>query len=98
MRRQISRRLEALERAAETEVFANALPYAVAYYLGGAKHFSDGLQAYDRALGYENFDEACRACAERYVQLADRLDRELGNPSPSREVRFRARWKPGSRG
>ena len=77
MRRQISRRLEALERAAETEVFANALPYAVAYYLGGAKHVSDGLQAYDRALGYENFDEACRGFAELFLQSSDRF-RPLG--------------------
>ena len=78
MRRQISRRLEALERAAEKEVFANALPYAVAYYLGGAKHFSDCPQAYDRALGYENLDEACRGFAELFVQSSDRLDRRLG--------------------
>jgi hypothetical protein len=78
MRRQISRRLEALERAAETEVFANALTYAVAYYLGGAKHFSDALQAYGRALGYENFDEACRGFAELFIQSSDRF-RPLGH-------------------
>jgi hypothetical protein len=89
MRRQILRRLEALERAAETEVFANALPYAIAYDLDGAKHVSDGQQAYARALGY--------------AQWGDRLDRRLGTRSPSasptfREDRFRARHKPGSRG
>ena len=41
MRRQILKRLETLERAADTEVFANALVYPIAYYLGGAKHVSE---------------------------------------------------------
>ena len=63
MRRQISKRLETLERAADTEVFANALVYPIAYYLGGAKHVSEVPRAFARALGYHDLEELCRALA-----------------------------------
>jgi hypothetical protein len=61
MRRQILKRLETLERAADTEVFANALVYPIAYYLGGAKHVSEAPRAIARALGYHDLEELCRA-------------------------------------
>jgi hypothetical protein len=54
MRRQISKRLEALERAAEKEVFVDAFFFAVAYYLGGAKDLSECEHAHARALGYHD--------------------------------------------
>jgi hypothetical protein len=63
MRRQILKRLETLERAADTEVFANALVYPIAYYLGGAKHVSEAPRAIARALGYHDLEELCRAFA-----------------------------------
>jgi hypothetical protein len=61
MRRQILKRLETLERAADTEVFANALVYPIAYYLGGAKHESEAPRAIARALGYHDLEELCQA-------------------------------------
>jgi hypothetical protein len=48
----ILKRLEALERAADKEIFADAFPFAIAYYLGGAKDESEVVDAYARALGY----------------------------------------------
>ena len=54
--RQSLNRLDALERAADIEVFANAFPFAIAYYLGGARHASEVVDAYARALGYKNLE------------------------------------------
>jgi hypothetical protein len=61
MRSQISKRLETLERAADTEVFASKLYCAIAYYLGGAKHVLELPDALTRALGYHDLEEFCRA-------------------------------------
>ena len=36
--RRIAKRLETLERAADKELFADAFPFAIAYYLGGARN------------------------------------------------------------
>lgn len=66
MRRQILKRLEALERAADTEVFAHAFVYPIAYYLGGAKHVSEVPDAFARALGYHDLEESCRAFVALY--------------------------------
>jgi hypothetical protein len=63
MRSQISKRLETLERAADTEVFLNALVFALAYYPGGARHVSQVPEASGRALGYHDLEELCRALA-----------------------------------
>ena len=81
--RQISKRLEALERDADKEIFANAFPYAIAYYLGGARHESEVLDAYARALGYNNFAEFFKACADLFREPPDSLANP-GHPS--------ARW------
>jgi hypothetical protein len=69
--RQISKRLEALERAADKEVLANAFPFAIAYYLGGARHESEVVDAYARALGYKNLDEFCQAFADLLREPSD---------------------------
>jgi hypothetical protein len=63
--RQISKRLEALERAADKEVLANAFPFAIAYYLGGARHESEVVDAYARAWVTKistNFAKRSRIC------------------------------------
>jgi hypothetical protein len=75
MRQQISKRVDALERAADREFF---IPYAIAYYLGGAKHESEALVAYARALGYQDLEEFCQACADLLLQPSDREDRRWG--------------------
>ncbi|MGB8527560.1 MAG: hypothetical protein WCD75_12125 [Rhodoplanes sp.] len=71
--RQISKRLETLERAADKEIFANAFPYAIAYYLGDARHESEVLDAYTRALGYNNFDEFLQPLADLLQEPSDSL-------------------------
>jgi hypothetical protein len=51
----ISKRLEALERAADKEIFAEAFPFAIAYYLGGAR---EGVAAgYPRLRNYRVFTQ-----------------------------------------
>jgi hypothetical protein len=74
----ISKRLEALERAAEKEVFANALPFAIAYYLGGAKHESEVVDAYARALGYQDLEGLCQGFADLLCQPSDSVDERSG--------------------
>src|ERR1700738_2774917 len=79
MRKQILKRLEALERAAEKEIFARAptFSYAIAYFLGDAKHVSDP-HAYARALGYQDRAEFCRAFAEvPFAELLSQPSRTL---------------------
>jgi hypothetical protein len=76
--RQISKRLEALEREAGREVLANAFPFAVAYYLGGARHESEVVHAYARALGYKDLDEFCQAFADLLRQPSDSVDEPSG--------------------
>jgi hypothetical protein len=83
--RRISKRLEALERAADKEVFANAYPYALAYYLGGAKHESELTYAFARALGYKDLDQLCEGVlhllqrsTDGPLQLRARTSRALG--------------------
>jgi hypothetical protein len=71
MRQKISKRLEALERAADKEVFADAFDFAVAYYIGGARHMSEVVDAYARALGYKDLHELCRAFADLLRQPSD---------------------------
>ena len=90
MRKQIVKRLEALERATEKKVFARAptFSYAIAYFLGGAKHVSDP-HAYARALGYQNRAELCRAFAELLSEPSSTLNRYSGLPART----FRARRK-----
>ena len=87
--RQISKRLEALERAADIEVLANALPFAIAYYLGGARHESEVVDAYARALGYKNLDEFCQAFADLLREPSDSVD----EPSDIRARTRRAQCK-----
>ena len=72
--RRISKRLEALERAADKEVFADAFPFevAIAYYLGGARDQSDVAHGYARALGYKDSDEFIRASAYLFSQRLER--------------------------
>jgi hypothetical protein len=72
MRRQISKRLETLERAADTAVFANALRYPIAYFLGGAKNLSEVPDAYARALDYHDLEESCRELWESPLRLSKR--------------------------
>jgi hypothetical protein len=55
--RRILKRLERLEKAEDTDAFTNALDFAVAYYLGGAKDPSQMMDAHARALGYKNVEE-----------------------------------------
>jgi predicted ATPase len=85
----ISKRLEALERAAEKKVFADALPFAVAYYLGGAKDESEMVDAYARALGYQDHEGLCQGLADLLCQASDSVDQ----PSGIRMRTYRAQRK-----
>jgi len=76
--RQISKRLEALEREADREILANAVPFAIAYYLGGARHESEVVHAYARALGYKDLGELCEAFADLLRQPPDSVDEPSG--------------------
>jgi hypothetical protein len=67
----MSKRIDALERAADKEVFADAIDFAVAYYIGGARHTSEVVDAYARALGYKDLHEFCQACADLLRQPSD---------------------------
>jgi hypothetical protein len=71
--RQISKRLEALERAADKEIFADAFPFAIAYYLGGARNLSEVAHAYAKALGYKDLDEFVGASAYLFRQQSASL-------------------------
>jgi hypothetical protein len=75
--RRISKRLEALERAADKEVFENATPIAIAiaFYLGGATDKSEIMDAYARALGYQDLDEFWQALANLWCPPSDRVDK-----------------------
>jgi hypothetical protein len=73
--RRISKRLEALERAADKELFADAFPFAIAYYLGGARNLSEVACAYAKALGYKNLDELVGASAYLFGQPASLKER-----------------------
>jgi hypothetical protein len=66
--RRISKRLEALERAADKELFADSFPFAIAYYLGGARNLSEVTHAYAKALGYKDLDEFVGASAYLFRQ------------------------------
>jgi hypothetical protein len=66
MRKRISNRIEALERAADREAFASAWPWAIAYYLGGAKHPSEVMLGYASALGYTDLDALCGELADLF--------------------------------
>jgi hypothetical protein len=63
--RRISKRLEALERAADKKIFGNnfSIVVAIAYYLGSAKDEWELPYAYARALGYKDLDELVEATA-----------------------------------
>jgi hypothetical protein len=76
--RRILKRLETLERAADKEIFADALPYAIAYYLGGAKHASEVLLGYARALGYKDLDEFCEGVADFLRQPSHAVNKFSG--------------------
>jgi hypothetical protein len=66
--RRILKRLEALERAADREIFADAFSFAIAYHLGGARDLSEVMRAYAKALGYEDLHEFVRASAYLFRQ------------------------------
>jgi hypothetical protein len=72
----ISKRLEALERAADKEIFGNefSIVVAIAYYLGGAKDESEFPYAYAKALGYQDLDELCEALADLLRQPSKSVD------------------------
>jgi hypothetical protein len=89
MQKQISKRLEALERIAEKEVFLSAFSCAIAYYLGGAKHLSEFPHAYARALGYQDVDEFC----EGLVDLMRRPSASSVKPSGIRARALQAQRK-----
>jgi hypothetical protein len=71
--RRISKRVEALERAADKELFADAFPFAIAYYLGGARNLSEVAHAYAKALGYKDLDEFVGASAYLFGQQSASL-------------------------
>jgi hypothetical protein len=73
MRRNL-KRLEALERAANREIFADAFPFAIAYYLGGARDLSEVTLGYARALGYKDQYEFCQASAYLFCQQLASVD------------------------
>jgi hypothetical protein len=62
--RGILKRLERLEEAEDKEAFSNALDFAVAYYLGGAKDPLQVMDAHARALGYKNVEKFFDAFAK----------------------------------
>src|SRR4051812_46731819 len=72
--RRIAKRLEALERAANKEIFADAFSFAaaIAYYLGGARDRSEIMHGYARALGYKDLDQICQATAYLFFQQKER--------------------------
>jgi hypothetical protein len=72
--RRFSKRLEALERAADKEIFADAFPIAIAYYLGGARDLSEVMHGYARALGYEDLDKFCQASAYLFSRRLESVD------------------------
>jgi hypothetical protein len=72
MRRNL-KRLEALERAAEREIFSDAFPLAIAYHLGGARDLSEVADAYAKALRYKDLDEFVRASAYLFRQQSASL-------------------------
>ena len=78
--RRISKRLEALEWAADKELFADAFPFAIAYYLGGARNLSEVAHGYARALEYKDLDEFVESSAylfsERFERKGDRAAHE----------------------
>jgi hypothetical protein len=71
--RRISKRLKALERAADKELFADAFPFAIAYYLGGARNLSEVAHAYAKALGYKDLHEFVGASAYLFRQQSASL-------------------------
>jgi hypothetical protein len=75
--RRISKRLEALERAADKELFADSLPFAIAYYLGGARNLSEVAHAYAKALGYKILGEFVEASAYLFGQQPASLNRAV---------------------
>ena len=84
----ISKRLEALERAADREIFDNAAPFAmaVAYYLGDAKDELD-WDAYGRVLGYQDPHEFWQALANEVLANLAPLPSDMVDKS----LDFRAR-------
>jgi hypothetical protein len=76
--RQISKRIEALERKADKEILADAFPFAIAYHLGGARHESEIVEAYARALGYKDLTEFFKACGDLLRQPPDSVDKFSG--------------------
>jgi hypothetical protein len=53
------------------------MPYAIAHYLGGAKHESEVLVGYAKALGYRDFKELNKALAD-LLRDPDREDEQWG--------------------
>lgn len=76
--RQISKRIEALERKADKEILADALPYAIAYHLGGARHEPEIVEGYARALGYKDLTEFFKACEDLFREPPDSVDKPSG--------------------
>src|SRR5205809_2093180 len=82
--RRIFKRLKLLEEVEDKEAFAKALPFAVAYYLGGAKHPLETMDAYARALGYKDLDKFFDAFANFSLD-------ESGNVNGIADIRARTR-------
>jgi hypothetical protein len=76
--RQIRKRIEALERKADREILEDALPYAIAYHLGGARRESEMVEGYARALGYKELTEFFKACGDLFRQAPDSVDTPSG--------------------
>lgn len=68
---QISKRLKALERKADREILEDALPFAIAYHLGGARHELEMVEGYARALGYKDLTEFFKACEDLFREPPD---------------------------
>jgi hypothetical protein len=91
MLKQILKRVEALERAADKELFAidTMFPYAIAYYLGKAKHPSEAMDAYARTLGYQDFERMNQG----FMEMRHRPFATLDSPFGPRARTWRARSK-----
>jgi hypothetical protein len=79
MRRDIGRRVEALERAAEKESIVRCgRLQAIAYFLGGAKRPNERFDGLARALGYPSWVAMAQPMAE---EVAKALARKHAEPT-----------------
>ena len=86
--RRISKRLDALERAADKEAFAHALPFAIAYYLGGERDPLEFVHGYARALGYKDEDELARGTLDLLLgRLVEGMDESAADEARVQRAR-----------